>query len=132
MKDIDSLIPEITLEEARNALPFIPNHGTADYRASCIADLAIERTINAIEGVNAETLYEALEEHRTGMSEAALEMLEMPVGRQRKPEDIFHIIAVACRRLALDAISGPDASGLLPQAFTDRYNQAAQAREGGF
>ncbi len=110
------------MDACRAALRYLPHDGTPGYRAACIVDLASEAVRNAVR-------------------ESALNIPGVDVAN---PADVSRAALDTARDGLIDALehslgehgrgwqsSGPDADGLLPQAFVDRYNRAADAREGG-
>ena len=160
--DATTLIPDLGGREGgyiaacRSAVSSIPPDWGVNRAARSIVDRAIEdiqdtareNYINQLsESTEPETwpdgeqvekvIAQALDGARAFFVEET-ETLLGPHGRgwrdsgPKPAEDCYGIMWAACRRTALDALSGPDASGYFTQAFVDRYNRAAEAREGGF
>ena len=153
-------IPEIGLEESRPTVRYIQHLAardswTPDTTARHIVGIALESVQDAARESLADALdwtddhYDhpeieaadrvialALDGHAAGLREEVAGMLG-PNGKgwrdsgPRDVSDCYHIAYVAARRLALDALTGPDADGIFTQGFVDRYNLAADAREGG-
>lgn len=157
---LDSLIPALPSDGYLSTIQAAVKDISADLpierQARAVVDLAIETVTDT-----AREVYDALLEDSGAMDEMAdpelvaglltralasarafyveeVETLLGPHGKgwrdsgPRTLADCYGIMHAACRRAALDALSGPDADGIFPQAFVERYNRAAAAREGGF
>ena len=150
----NEIIAQLSRDDCRDAARYLPQWGTPGFRAARTVDLASDHVVNkAAEQIyqnsatgdestlqartqTAQTLLAgALEPYRNGVI-AAIEQFLGPHGRgwnESGPmplHDAYGVAYSAVRQLAMDALSGPDASSLLPQGLVDRLNARQAAREG--
>lgn len=150
----NEIIAQLSSEECHAAARYLPQWGSPGFRAARTVDLAGDQVVNKV----AEQIYQnsatgdestlqdrtqtaqtllagALEPYRRGLI-TAVEQLLGPHGRGWNDSgpaplhDAYGVAYSAIRQLAMDVLSGPSASFLLPQGFVDRLNARQAAREG--